>query len=106
MDYSKNENKNLNFVMVKNIDDHEPIDFEDYVSKLKNKILLDNISPFNKNVNFILIVNIVSHTEVNIEPTPTLMSLIESGETIIQSENTNINLIIVKNIIPLWEFEK
>jgi hypothetical protein len=94
--YCTEENRNINFVIIKNISEDETIDLYNYLKLLKNDIHVSNLG--NKNLNIIFIENIECFEDK--EPIVTIdNNPVKSGEIITQDDNSNINFITIKNII-------
>ena len=95
--FSSNENRNINFVIIKNITENETINLNDYLDIFKSDTSV-NSDLVNKNINIIIIENIQCFG--NIEPKVTINDKqIKSSEIVSQDNNLNIDFIVVKNII-------
>lgn len=98
--YVKHANNNINIVIIKNMDENEEININEYITLIDEKIISkDDCS--NRNINVIFIENIFLDDDLKsykkIDNTP----LNDDGDKIIQSSNNNINFMIIKNILPL-----
>lgn len=95
--FSSNENRNINFVIIKNITENETINLNDYLDIIKSDTSV-NSDLVNKNINIIIIENIQCFE--NIEPKVTINDKqIKLGEIVSQDNNLNIDFIVIKNII-------
>lgn len=106
---SSNENasskdKNINIVIIKNVNDYYEANSNDYLNLIKdNNILKPDY--VNLNINIIIIQNVISsskNTELKnkVENIP-----IKEEDLVLETGNNNINLMVIKNMIPLQDIK-
>lgn len=93
--YSQGTN-NINLIFVKNLDDGETIELDDYIKLLENKIL-SKTEYENININVILVLNRVG---ANINGSMDKNGDLPTSNEDIIKKNGNINFMIVNNILP------
>lgn len=104
---SSNENskdKNINIVIIKNVNDAYEANSNDYLNLIKdNNILKPDYT--NLNINIIIIQNIISSTKKTKLKNEVENIPIKEEDLVLETGNNNINLMVIKNMIPLQDIQ-
>lgn len=94
------KDKNINLVIIKNINDDYEANSNDYLKLIKdNNILKPDY--INLNINIIIIQNIMSSSKKTELKNKVESIPIKDEDLVLETGNNNINLMVIKNIIPL-----
>lgn len=94
------KDKNINIVIIKNVNDDYEANSNDYLNLIKdNNILKPDYT--NLNINIIIIQNIISSSKKTELKNKVENIPIKEEDIVLETGNNNINLMVIKNMIPL-----
>lgn len=94
------KDKNINIVIIKNVNDDYEANSNDYLNLIKDNNIL-NPDYTNLNINIIIIQNIISSSKKTELKNKVENIPIKEEDIVLETGNNNINLMVIKNMIPL-----